>query len=114
MSWWQNGLIVCSNDGSILYIEFSPKEIWVPLSQKSFNSFHKKNFGKTSLAIDEDTLDDEEEDRGVIFQEDGNIVENLVMPSRVGGGWPRWLTDGSKKLRKNFFWTRRSRGRKKL
>ena len=22
---------------------------------------------------------------------------------RVGGGWPRWLTDGSKKLRKNFF-----------
>ena len=62
LSWFQSTLLVSSLDGSITAFSFDSEEIGVPLSQKSFNEYHIKTFGQTSLAIEDEGIGTDEED----------------------------------------------------
>ncbi|KAG8455922.1 hypothetical protein GDO86_001931 [Hymenochirus boettgeri] len=52
ISWTLNGLgiLVCSMDGSVAYLDFSQDELGDPLSEEEKNSMHQRIYGK-SLAI---------------------------------------------------------------
>ncbi|KAM9331524.1 protein HIRA [Gastrophryne carolinensis] len=52
ISWTLNGLgiLVCSMDGSVAYLDFSQDELGDPLSEEEKNSIHQRTYGK-SLAI---------------------------------------------------------------
>lgn len=52
ISWTLNGLgiLVCSMDGSVAYLDFSQNELGDPLSEEEKNNIHQSTYGK-SLAI---------------------------------------------------------------
>ncbi|XP_069476160.1 protein HIRA [Ambystoma mexicanum] len=57
ISWTLSGLgiLVCSMDGSVAYLDFSQDELGDPLSEEEKNNIHQKTYGK-SLAITTEAL----------------------------------------------------------